>query len=320
MGDKRTDEIVFPGTEWNSAAPEDHGLDVEKIKRAADDIFEIENRYGFLLVKDGLILFERYLRDAAATNHIFSVTKGLGATLVGIAQQKGMLRVNDLVSDWLPVHHPDIAEGAEIRHVLNMTASRTPVGSWWQYNSAEILNSIPGILWLASGVTPHQFYTEQLREPLGLDFDWPCNDRGWIQIGSRGPLPVIEATHRDMARVGHLWLNRGMWRGEQIVDPRFIDAALRPPYPDANGAYGYLWWLNSDEGTWRTTGGNSASDSRWFPYAPTNVFLALGARGKVMIVVPDHNVIVVSMGDTPQEQSANYLDKIMRAVFSFLPE
>jgi hypothetical protein len=39
-----------------------------------------------------------------------------------------------------------------------------------------------------------------------------------------------------------------------------------------------------------------------------------------MIVVPDHNVIVVSMGDTPQEQSANYLDKIMRAVFSFLPE
>lgn len=266
------------------------------------------------------ILYEMYRRDAAATNHIFSVTKGLGATLVGIAQQQKLLNVNDLVSEWLPVHHPEIAEGAEIRHVLNMTASRTPVGSWWQYNSGEILNSIPGILWLASGSTPHQFYAEQLRRPLGLAFDWPCNERGWIQIGSRGPLPVIEATHRDMARLGHLWLNRGNWRGEQIVDPLFIDEALKPPYPEANGAYGYLWWLNSDEGTWRTTGGNSSSDSRWFPYAPANVYLALGARGKVIVVVPDHNVIVVTMGDTPQEQSANYLETIMRAVFSFLPQ
>ena len=320
MNDARTDGNVFPDREWDTAQPEDHGLDSEKIEAAAAEIFTIEKRYGFLLVKDGVILHERYKRDAAATNHIFSVTKGLGATLVGIAQQQGMLHVNDLVSDWLPVHHADIAEGAEIRHLLNMTASRTPVGSWWQYNSAEILNSMTGILWLASGSTPHQFYTERLRQPLGLDFDWPCNERGWIQIGSQGPLPVIEASHRDMARLGHLWLNRGNWRGEQIVDPLFVDEALQPPYPQANGAYGYLWWLNSDQGTWRTTGGNSGSDARWFPYAPANVFMALGARGKVIIVVPDHNVVVVTMGDTAQEQSANYLDKIMRAVFSFLPE
>ena len=47
--------------------------------------------------------------------------------------------------------------------------------------------------------------------------------------------------------------------------------------------------------------------------------MALGARGKVMIVVPDHNLVVVTMGDTAQEQSGNNLGTIMHAIQSFLP-
>ncbi len=103
------------------------------------------------------------------------------------------------------------------------------------------------------------------------------------------------------------------------MSERFVTGALSPPYPEANGAHGYLWWLNSDSGTWRTTGATSGSDSRWFDFMPSNVFMALGARGKVMVVLPDRNVIMVSMGDTPQEQSGNYLRKMMTAVNSFLP-
>lgn len=320
MANGQVTQVVFPQEEWQIAAPEEFEFDAEKINIAASEVFTIEKRYGFLVVKDGAIIHETYRRDAAATNPLYSVTKGLGATLIGIAQHKGMLHVNDLIRDWLPVHHPEIAEDAEIRHVLNMTAGKAPAGGWWQYNSNFILNSLTGILWLASGMTPHAFYSEYLRKPLQLGFDWPANNKGWIQIGSQGPLPVIQATHRDIARIGHLWLNGGQWNGEQIIDPQFVEEALRPPYPDANGAYGYLWWLNTDEGTWRTTGGNSGSDRRWFHFAPDNVFMALGARGKVMVVMPDHNLVVVTMGETPQEQSAHYLSTIMRAICSFLPD
>lgn len=312
-------ECVFPGKEWTFAEPEDFGLDTEKVAAAGETIFTIEKRYGYCVIKNGHIIYEKYKRDAAATNPIFSVTKGLGATLIGIAEKQGFLKVTDRISDWLPVHHPDIAPDAEIRHVLNMTAGKEPSGSWWQYNSNFILNSLTGIIWLASGDTPVEFYEKYLRAPLNLGFEWPSNDKGWIQIGSQGPLPVIEATHRDIGKMGLLWLNRGNWNGEEIMTPAYVDEALTPPYPEANGAYGYLWWLNTETGTVRTTGGHSAT-GKWFDYAAPNVFMALGARGKVMIVVPDHNLIMVSMGDTAQEQSGNFLGKMMRAVHSFLPE
>jgi CubicO group peptidase (beta-lactamase class C family) len=312
-------DTVFPTAEWAFASPEDVGLDSDKVAAAGESIFTIDKRYGFLVIKHGRIAYEKYLRDADATNPIFSVTKGLGATLIGIAEQKGLLKVTDRIADWLPVHHPDIAPDAEIRHVLNMTAGRAPSGSWWQYNSNCILNSLTGIIWLASGMPPVEFYNEYLKKPLGLGFDWPCNNKGWIQIGSQGPLPVIEATHRDIGKLGLLWLNKGSWDGQEVMRPGYVDEALTPPFPESNGAYGYLWWLNADAGTWRTTGGASG-DGKWFPYAASNVFLALGARGKVMIVVPDHELIMVSMGNTDQEQSGNFLGKMMRAVHGLLPQ
>lgn len=313
MNDIATSKDGFPGSEWDLAEPASEGIDPNKLDKATREIFAIDKRYGFLVARQGRIIHEHYLRDAAATNPIFSVTKGLGATLIGIAQHQGLLHVEDPVSDWLPVHHPDIAEDARIKHLLNMTASRSPAGSWWAYNSNEILNSLTGILWLASGIPPVTFYEKYLRAPLGLSFEWPSNSRGWIQIGSQGPLPVIEATHRDIARLGLLWLRGGEWRGEQIIDPAFVGEGLSAPYPDANGAYGYLWWLNAGTGTWRTTGGRSGT-GRWFPDAPANMFLALGARGKVMVALPDHDLVAVTMGDTPQEQSANYLGIIVRNV------
>ena len=311
-----TTSTVFPGSEWVTGRPEDHGLESERLKRAADEVFQLTQRDGFLVVKNGVIVHETYARDAAATTTIYSLTKALGATLVGIAQTRGMLHVNDSVADWLPVHHPEIAEGAAIGHLLNMTASRAPVGSFWEYNSGSILNSVPNILWLASGMTPHAFYEELLRTPLGLGFDWPHNDKGWIQIGSLGPLPVIRSTHRDIARLGLLWLNRGSWRGEQLIDPDFIDEALRPAYPEANGAYGYLWWLNGGEGTWRTPGAKSSGKGRWIPDAPASVYFGLGARGKVLVVVPEHDIVVVTMGETEDPGS---LPRVWSAIASFLP-
>ncbi len=313
-----THDTVFPGKDWEFATPEAMGLDSEKITAAAATIMTIDKRYGVLVAKQGRIVHETYIRDAAATNPIFSLTKGFGSTLVGIAQAQGILHVDDLVSDWLPVHHPEIVEGARIKHLLNMTAGKEPAGSYWRYNSNEILNSLTGILWLASGMPPRDFYERYLRRHVGFSFDWPANSKGWIQIGSQGPLPVIEATHRDVARMGLLWLNGGKWNGEQLLDPEFVGQALSAPYPEANGAYGYLWWLNEGNGTWRTTGGRSGT-GRWFPSMERNVFLGLGARGKVLVVVPDEQLVVVTMGETAQEQSANYLSTIMGAVESILP-
>lgn len=294
---------VFPGKDWQIEAPELHGLDAERLEAAAAAVKGIEERWGFLVVKHGVIVHETYYSGDATTKHpVFSVTKGFGASLIGIAQTRGLLNVKDKISDWMPVHHPNIKEGATIEHVLAMTAGGKPETNSYRYTSGPILNTLPNILWLATGKPPAQFFDEELAAPLGLTLDWPRTEKGWMQIGNRGPLPVLTATHRDLARLGLFWLRKGNWSGEQLIDPAFIDAALRPPFPEANNAYGYLWWLNTDAEEW--CGPQTppvVRKGKRIPDAPANVYTAQGARAKLILVIPDEDMVVVTMGETNDE-------------------
>jgi CubicO group peptidase (beta-lactamase class C family) len=289
--------------EWPVRSPESAGLDPAKLRIATEAVRRIEQRYGFLIVKDGAIVHEAYFEGSAETRHkVFSMTKGFGASLVGIAQTKGLLSVRDKVFDWLPIHHPDIKAGATIEHILAMTAAGNPDLNSYQYTSGPILNSLPNILWLASGRSPAQFYEEELAAPLGLTMTWPRTAKGWMQIGNRGPMPVLEATHRDCARLGQLWLDKGVWNGTRLIDEAFVDAALRPPFPEANMAYGYLWWLNKAGGIWRDPlPAANPREGKRVARAPENFYSAQGARGKLMFVIPDQRMIVVTLGETVGE-------------------
>jgi CubicO group peptidase (beta-lactamase class C family) len=314
---------VFPGKEWAVEPAEAHGLDPEKLARAARGVQGVEERFGFLVVKDGVIVYETYFSGAADAQHrTFSVTKGYGSSLVGIAQSKGLLNVKDKVTDWLPYHHPDIVEDATIEQILSMTAGHTPAGTVYQYTSGPILNTLPNILWLASGMPPYAFYEQELAQPLGLRLTWPHTAKGWLQIGNRGPMPVMTATHRDLARLGLLWLNRGEWDGRRLIAEAYIDAALRPPFPEANNAYGYLWWLNTAGGRWRSAASKVGEfqEGKRLPSAPDNVYNALGANGQLIFVVPDHNLVVVSMGHTPGSGEGSPTAKVWEAIASFLPD
>ena len=122
----------FPASDWTATPPEALGLSPDALERAVDSIFSIDERHGVLFAKRGQVVFERYRGSADDTTHLYSISKGLGATLLGIAQTKGLLHSTDLIRDWLPVHHPEIAPDATIGHVLNMTAGTEAAGSVWQ--------------------------------------------------------------------------------------------------------------------------------------------------------------------------------------------
>lgn len=295
---------VFPASDWAVDAPEAHGLSRARLEEAAAAVGKITERYGFVVIKDGVIVHETYYSgDRTSMHRVFSVTKGFGASLFGIAQTRGLLNVKDRVTDWMPVHHPDIKDGATIEHILAMTAGGEPGVDSYLYTSGPILNTLPNILWLATGKSPAQFFDEELAAPLGLTLDWPRTEKGWMQIGNRGPMPVLQATHRDLGRLGLFWLRRGNWRGQQLIGPAFIDAALTPPFPAANNAYGYLWWLNRDGGRWCDPSRPAPviRDGKRIPGAPENVYTAQGARGKLIMVIPDHDMVVVTLGETNDE-------------------
>lgn len=316
-----SDQSVFPGAEWQVESPEQHGLSSDRLRAADDAAKQVEQRYGFLVVKDGVIVHETYFSgDKDSIYPAFSVAKGFGSALVGIAETKGLLSVTDKVQDWLPIHHPDIVKDATIAHVMSMTAGHEPPGTTYKYTSGPILNSLPNILWLASGMPPYNFYKKELAKPLGLKLEWPHLDKGWVQIGTQRVqgLPPLPATHRDLARLGLLWLNKGNWNGKQIISKEFIEASIRPPFPDANSAYGYLWWLNTEDGTWHTPYGDTGT-GKILSNAPANMYYAAGARSQLIYVIPDHNMVVVTMGNTTSRET-NPTALLWDAIATFLPD
>jgi CubicO group peptidase (beta-lactamase class C family) len=84
---------------------------------------------------------------------------------------------------------------------------------------------------------------------------------------------------RDLARFGYLHLRRGIWKDQQLLSEKWIDAALIPcdVYPDYE--YGYMWWVNTEGKNW--------------PRAPRTSFAARGAGSGIVWVDPENDLVFV---------------------------
>jgi CubicO group peptidase (beta-lactamase class C family) len=135
------------------------------------------------------------------------------------------------------------------------------------------------------------FAKQYLMEPLGIaDYVWLTDLRGDVWIGAG-----INASCRSLARLGQLYCNGGLWKGQRLLAEDFIAEATAPS--GANAGYGFLWWLNRDAGAWQTAIGLKGS-GKMIARAPENSFRAQGFFGQIILVVPDLNLVAVTMGTT----------------------
>jgi len=91
---------------------------------------------------------------------------------------------------------------------------------------------------------------------------------------------IMEATARDWAKFGLLYLNDGLWEGERIL-PEGWAAYTATPAPNSEGDYGSFFWLNA--------GGQ-------YPDAPREAYGAQGFQGQYVYIVPSQNLVVVRLG------------------------
>ncbi|MGI9186922.1 MAG: serine hydrolase domain-containing protein, partial [Gaiellales bacterium] len=79
---------------------------------------------GLIVIKDGTIIYERYLNGLQPdTQHLLaSVTKSVTATVLGIAIGRGALRLDDRVGDIAPEFIGTSVEDATVGQVIDMTA------------------------------------------------------------------------------------------------------------------------------------------------------------------------------------------------------
>ncbi len=116
---------------WKTGAPEDHGLSTAALDKAAEQLAAKGERQGIVVVRDGVLVFERYWANdwhrAEPTwrNVSFSSGKSWGGAMVGRALTEGLLKLDDLADKYHPSSVSGLKPACTIRHLLTMTSGGT---------------------------------------------------------------------------------------------------------------------------------------------------------------------------------------------------
>ena len=270
---------------------------------------------GLLVLHDDTIVFERYALGLTPDGHhiAWSVTKSIVSALFGIAVAEGHVRdIREPVTAYLPELAGSGYDGVPIKDVLQMSSGvgfnedygdpfsdinrmgpAMAVGSLLDFAASLRRARPPGtlqhyvsvdtqvlgeILVRATGQNLSTWASEKLWKPLGMEFDaiWLLDGRGmeWAFGG-------LNASLRDLARFGWLYLNGGRRGDRQIVPEEWVKASVTPdaphlvpgPKPGTTElmGYGYQWWI---------------------PAEPRGDFMALGIYGQTIYVDPERRLVI----------------------------
>lgn len=123
-----------------------------------------------------------------------------------------------------------------------------------------------------------EYLEEKVWTPLGMESPAYMNydDRKHHTAHAFGGMAL---TMRDLAKIGRMYLNRGVWDGKRIVSESWIEQSSA--YLTDNDGYHFCWYNTSCIGAEK-------------PDYPG--FYAMGIRGQILYVNPYKNLIMVRLG------------------------
>ena len=136
----------------------------------------------------------------------------------------------------------------------------------------------------------------------------------------------LQTTCLDLARFGHLALNRGRWGDDQVVSESYFEEATGRSSTELNAGYGFLWWLNrpgpiaSPAVATGAPGEGSIAEGQIDPAAPEDVFWALGFQNQIVAVIPSEGIVAVRMGARPPAEAPFTQAVLTDAVLEALEE
>jgi CubicO group peptidase (beta-lactamase class C family) len=304
-----TETMYFPpnGSEvWETKSVVSLGWNPSAVQPLLDYL-ELKHSKSFLILVNGRIVMENYFNGHTATSPWYwaSAGKTLTSTVTGIAQQEGLLNINNKVSDYLGTGWTSAPLAKEnlitCKNLLSMNSGLNDAlgdnvdpanlqyvadaGTRWAYHNVYV--KLQDVVSQASGQTWVNYFNTKLRDKLGMI------GGSWINSGDG--LSVYWSTSRNMARFGLMALNKGKWNGNEIVNETYFNAATATSQ-NINLSYGYLWWLNG-KSSYHLPQSQLQFSGSVIPSGPTDMFMALGKNDQKIYVIPSKKMVVIRMGE-----------------------
>lgn len=266
------------------------------------------NTVALLIIRNDSILFERYYAGYRADSSVasFSMAKSYTSALVGVAIQEGFIHnVDDSITKYLP----ELAtkkgfNKITIRHLLQMTSGiagkdnyYTPTSMaaklYYGGNLRKYLHKLkiaypPGqkfsyrsintqllglIVERASARHLTDYLNEKIWQPLSMEYEASWSVDRSDDKALEKTFCCINAKARDYAKFGRLYLRKGNWNGQQLINENWVTASTTADKTNGGAPfYKFQWWLAS-------TG-----------------FYANGFLGQYIFVNPSKNLIIVRLG------------------------
>ena len=307
------DANVWPGDQWQAAAPDAVGMDSTLLAKARD--WTLTGGGSGVIVRHGRVVMQ--WGDQQQTYDLKSSTKAIGVTALGLALMDGKFRsLHEPVSK----HHAtfetprgsssdDRWERVTLFHLAAQTAGFDKPGGYtellfepgttWSYSDGGP-NWLAECVTLAYGQDVQELMFERVFSRIGIgreDLRWRANAYRPREIGGVARREFgsgIFANVDAMARIGYLYLRGGRWNDRQIIPSHFVDAVRTVPYgvrglpvvkPDEYGNaaqhYGLLWWNNAD-GTMKGV--------------PRDAYWSWGLYDSLILVIPSLDIVAARAG------------------------
>jgi len=262
-----------------------------------------------VILQNNEYIVDWHIENIDRINYIFSCTKSLLSSLIGIAiDKKYITSVNQPVVDFFPkwkniTLDPRI-ENITIEHLLTMTSGLDwpPMDrskniynqmikseNWVEFVLARSITYDPGvhftysdggshllsaIITCVSGKSALEFASQFLFPFIGIQHAKWKENHG-INLGGTG----LHIRSIDMAKFGYLFLSQGRIYNTQVISREWVETSIKRHsngHPEWFGYYGYHWWISP-----KTLNGM------------IDMYYALGSHGQYIFILPSKNAVAV---------------------------
>jgi len=307
------------GEQW----PEASDYNQKEISEELRARLEINKSIAFTVIQGDSIRYEEYWGIGSRTSRTnsFSMGKSIVSILVGIAIDEGSIEsVDQKVIDFIPEYNREgkhYNREVTIKHLLTMSSGMNwhenyynPFGvtaeayftkelealmfridftekprEKWHYQSGNT-QLLGVILERATGKRLSEYASENLWKPMDAtdDAEWMLDAENGIEKA----YCCFNSNALDFARFGQLYMDKGNWKGQQIVDSVYVEASLNA---DLKDHYGYSWWLYGTQ----------------YKYP---VFCMRGVSGQYVITIPELDLVAVRLGHKRELKRDNTPDDL----------